>query len=44
VTAYRHGVVSHGGVGMLREVPELTGLSAQVTCGVGGIPTGAMDL
>lgn len=26
-----HGVVSHAGVGMVREVAELTGLSAQVT-------------
>jgi hypothetical protein len=26
-----HGVVSHAGVGMLRELAELTGLSAQVT-------------
>ncbi len=30
VSAYGHGV-SHGGVGMLREVAELTGLSAEVT-------------
>ena len=31
VSADGHGVVSHAGVGMLREVAELTGLSAQVT-------------
>ena len=31
VSAYGHGVVSNGGVGMLREVAELTGLSAEVT-------------
>ncbi len=30
VSAYGHGVVSHGGLGMLREVAELTGLSAEV--------------
>jgi len=31
VSADGHGVVSHAGVGMLREVAELAGLSAQVT-------------
>jgi len=31
VSADGHGVVSHAGVGMLREVAELTGLAAQVT-------------
>jgi hypothetical protein len=31
VSADGHGVVSHAGVGMLREVADLTGLSAQVT-------------
>jgi hypothetical protein len=31
VSADGHGVVSHAGTGMLREVAELTGLSAQVT-------------
>ena len=31
VSADGHGVVSHAGVGILREVAELTGLSAQVT-------------
>jgi hypothetical protein len=31
VSADGHGVVSHAGVGMLREVAALTGLSAQVT-------------
>ena len=31
VSADGHGVVSHTGVGMLREVADLTGLSAQVT-------------
>ena len=31
VSADGHGVVSHAGVGMLRELAELTGLSAQVT-------------
>ncbi|HEY0805476.1 MAG TPA: IS1380 family transposase [Pseudonocardiaceae bacterium] len=31
VSADGHGVVSHAGVGMLREVAELTGLSVQVT-------------
>ena len=31
MSADGHGVVSHAGVGMLREVAELTGLSAQVT-------------
>jgi DDE family transposase len=31
VSADGHGVVSHAGVGMLREVAELTGLSGQVT-------------
>ena len=31
VSADGHGVVSHAGVGMLREVAELTSLSAQVT-------------
>ena len=30
VSADGHGVVSHAGVGMLREVADLTGLSAQV--------------
>ena len=31
VSADGHGVVSHTGVGMLREVADLTGLSVQVT-------------
>ena len=31
VSADGHGVVSHAGVGMLREVAGLTGLSTQVT-------------
>jgi hypothetical protein len=31
VSADGHGVVSHAGVGMLRELAELTGLSSQVT-------------
>jgi hypothetical protein len=31
VSADGHGVVSHAGVGMLRELADLTGLSAQVT-------------
>ena len=31
VSADGHGLVSHAGVGMLREVAELTGLSAQFT-------------
>lgn len=31
VSADGHGVVSHAGVGILRELAELTGLSAQVT-------------
>lgn len=31
VSADGHGVVSHAGMGMLREVADLTGLSAQVT-------------
>jgi hypothetical protein len=31
VSADGHGVVSHAGVGMLRELAELSGLSAQVT-------------
>jgi hypothetical protein len=31
VSADGHGVVSHAGVGMLRELVELTGLSAQAT-------------
>src|SRR5258707_3870572 len=31
VSADGHGVVSHAGVGILREVAGLTGLSAQVT-------------
>jgi hypothetical protein len=31
VSADGHGVVSHAGVGVLRELAELTGLSAQVT-------------
>src|SRR5262249_58032668 len=31
VSADGRGVVSHAGVGMLREVADLTGLSAQVT-------------
>jgi hypothetical protein len=31
VSADGHGVVSHAGVGMLRDLAELTGLSAQVT-------------
>jgi Transposase DDE domain group 1 len=31
VSADGHGVVSHAGVGLLREVADLTGLSAQVT-------------
>ncbi|MBS4730157.1 IS1380 family transposase [Mycobacterium sp. SM1] len=31
VSADGHGVVSHAGVGMVREVADLTGLSAQVT-------------
>jgi hypothetical protein len=31
VSADGHGVVSHAGTGMLRELAELTGLSAQVT-------------
>ncbi|MGH3421713.1 MAG: IS1380 family transposase, partial [Streptosporangiaceae bacterium] len=31
VSADGHGVVSHAGVGMLREVADLTGLSSQVT-------------
>jgi hypothetical protein len=31
VSADGQGVVSHAGVGMLREVAELSGLSAQVT-------------
>src|SRR6202795_5313311 len=31
VSADGRGVVSHAGVGMLRELAELTGLSAQVT-------------
>ena len=31
VSADGHGVVSHAGMGMLRELADLTGLSAQVT-------------
>jgi hypothetical protein len=31
VSADGHGVVSHAGVGILRELAELTGLSGQVT-------------
>jgi len=31
VSADGHGVVSHAGMAMLRELAELTGLSAQVT-------------
>ena len=31
VSADGHGVVSHAGMGLLRELAELTGLSAQVT-------------
>jgi hypothetical protein len=31
VSADGRGVVSHAGMGMLREVAELTGLSSQVT-------------
>ena len=31
VSADGHGVVSHAGIGMLRELADLTGLSAQVT-------------
>ena len=31
VSADGQGVVSHAGVGMLREVADLTGLSSQVT-------------
>src|SRR5258707_8371772 len=31
VSADGHGVVSHAGLGMLRELADLTGLSAQVT-------------
>ena len=31
VSADGHGVVSHTGVGMLREVADLSGLSGQVT-------------
>lgn len=31
VSADGQGVVSHAGVGMLREVADLTGLSARVT-------------
>ena len=31
VSADGHGVVSHAGVGMVREVAELTGLSSQIT-------------
>ena len=31
VSADGHGVVSHAGVGMLRQLADLTGLSAQVT-------------
>ena len=38
-SAYGHGVGSHGGVGMLREVAELTGLSARVSR-VGGYQPG----
>jgi hypothetical protein len=34
VSADGHGVVSHAGVGMLRELADLTGLSAQVTAAV----------
>ncbi|MGB1222605.1 MAG: transposase, partial [Mycobacterium sp.] len=31
VSADGHGVVSHAGMGLLRELADLTGLSAQVT-------------
>lgn len=31
VSADGHGVVSHAGVGLVREVADLTGLSSQVT-------------
>ena len=31
VSADGHGVVSHAGMGMLRELADVTGLSAQVT-------------
>ena len=31
VSADRHGVVSHTGMGVLRELADMTGLSAQVT-------------
>jgi Transposase DDE domain group 1 len=36
VSADGHGVVSHAGVGILREVAGLTGLSAQVTAALAG--------
>jgi hypothetical protein len=51
VSADGHGVVSHAGVGMLRECAELTGLSAQVTAaladtyrGRGTMPRGRCSL
>jgi hypothetical protein len=34
VSADGQGVVSHAGVGMLREVADLSGLSKQVTAGL----------
>jgi hypothetical protein len=34
VSADGHGVVSHAGMGMLRELADQTGLSAQVTAGL----------
>ena len=36
VSADGHGVVSHAGMGMLRELADQTGLSAQVTAAFGG--------
>ena len=36
VSADGHGVVSHAGMGMVREVADLTGLSAQVTAALAG--------
>jgi hypothetical protein len=44
VSADGHGVVSHAGVGMLRELAELTGLSAQVMAALADSYRGAMEL